>query len=81
MTDSSSAPCVTGTDVVASSEAAASSFVHLDHEFVCLFVYADGKEKQIEAAALAKQLSRSWDLAARPRTILLLFNPLMLLRG
>ena len=43
--------------------------------FVCLFVCADGKEKQIKAATLAMQVSRSWDLAARPRTILLFFNP------
>jgi hypothetical protein len=46
-----------------------------------LFVYADGKEKQIKAAALAKRVSRSRDLAARPRTILLYFNPLIFLRG
>ena len=38
---------------------------------VCLFVFADGKERQIKAAALAKQVSRSRDLAARPRTVLL----------
>ena len=43
--------------------------------FVCLFVCADGKEKQIKAATLAMQVFRSWDLAARPRTILLFFNP------
>ena len=36
--------------------------------FVCLFVCADGKEKQIKAAVLAMQVSYSWDLAARPRT-------------
>ena len=40
-----------------------------------LFVYADGKEEQIKAATLAMQVSRSWDLAACPRTILLFFNP------
>jgi len=29
----------------------------------CLFVYIDGKAKQIETATLTKQLSRNWDLA------------------
>ena len=47
--------------------------------FVCLFVCADGKEKQIKAATLAMQVSRSWDLAARPRTIYC--SSTLLLRG
>ena len=38
-------------------------------------------ERQIKAVALAKGVSRSRDLAARPRTILLFFNPLIFLRG
>ena len=46
---------------------------------VCLFVYADGKEEQIKAATLAMQVSRSWDLAARPRTIYC--SSTLLLRG
>jgi hypothetical protein len=50
-------------------------------KFFGLFVYADGKKRQIKAAALAKRVSRSRDLAARPRTILLFFNPLIFLRG
>ena len=53
----------------------------INFSFVCLFVYADGKERQIKTATLTKRVSRSRDLAARPRTILLFFNPLMLLRG
>ena len=36
---------------------------------VCLFVYADGKERQIKAATLEKQVSRGWDLAAGPRNV------------
>ena len=48
---------------------------------VCLLVYADNKKRQIKAAALVKRVSCSRDLAARPRTILLFFNPLIFLRG
>ena len=49
---------------------------------VCLFVCLCGRqERQIKAATLAKRVSRSRDLAARPRTILLFFNPLIFLRG
>ena len=48
----------------------------------CLFVCLCGRqERQIKAATLAKRVSRSRDLAARPRTILLFFNPLIFLRG
>ena len=51
--------------------------------FVCLFVLVDGKVKQIDYAATPHKewVSLNWDLASRPRTFLLFFNPLMLLRG
>jgi hypothetical protein len=50
--------------------------------FVCLFVLADGRGIQIETVSPHKVgVPFIWDLASRPRTFLIFFNPLMVMRG
>ena len=51
--------------------------------FVCLFVFVDGKVKQIDYAATPHKewVSLNWDLASRPRTFFIVLQPSMLLRG
>ena len=53
-------------------------------QFVCLFVclcVRQGEAINVSLRLLAKWVSLNWDSASRPRTFLMYFYPLMLLRG